>query len=272
MSLRRSLIVGTAVAGVAFAWASASNTAKATPLPVTNLTFNTFSGTFSPPKDFFTHAAPTGWSIGAPAIRSNLIFVGQQGSETTASNGTYAVYKGTGFSNTVPAGFNFYQADGNPEFESTIFQTVTGLTVGDSYSLTFQQAAGQQQGFSGATTEQWKVFLGQGDIGVSCSTSPCTVVNPHGDEEADSPLMHNPSQGNTNWNPVSLSFKATATSEVLTFLAWGDGGSTSNLPPTVFLEGVNTPAVPEPATLTLLGVGVLGLGGVMARKRSKRSV
>ena len=91
----------------------------------------------------------------------------------------YAVYTNPGFSVTVPPGTNFYQADGNPQFESTIFQTITGLTAGTTYSLQFQQAAGQQQGFSGDTTEQWKVFLGVGGIGVDCSTNPCTVTGTH---------------------------------------------------------------------------------------------
>jgi hypothetical protein len=40
------------------------------------------------------------------------------------------------------------------------------------------------------TTEEWKMFLGQGGIGVNCSTNPCTVTNPHGDEEVDSTLMN----------------------------------------------------------------------------------
>jgi len=32
----------------------------------------------------------------------------------------------------------------------------------------------------------------------------------------------------------------------MTFLARGDGGNTTNLPPTVFLEGVNTTPIPAP--------------------------
>ncbi|MGH7047223.1 MAG: PEP-CTERM sorting domain-containing protein [Stellaceae bacterium] len=243
-------------------------------LPVNDLQFNTFNGTFDPTKDTFTHSEPTGWSIGSVAQFSNLIFVGQQGSEGSSPNGTYGVY-GT-FSNTVPAGYNFYQADGNPQYESTIMQTISGLSAGTTYDLQFQQAAGQQTTFHGDTTEQWKVFLGAGGIRVDCSSSPCTITGTTGNIEEDSTLMNTPSMGNTNWNNVDLTFTPSAAdltdgSAVLTFLAWGDSGSTTNLPPTVFLEGVNTtPVVPEPATLSILGVGLLGLGAVMMRRRAKQ--
>lgn len=268
---------GVAAAGLALGLAC---TAEAdVVLPVQNLAFNTFSGTFTGPKDFFTHAQPTDWSIGSKAELDNLIYVGQQGSEgySDESRGNiYGVY-GT-YKDTVPAGTNFYQADGNPQYESTIMQTITGLTAGTTYDLQFQQAAGQQgfpTGFSGATTEQWKVFLGAGGIGVDCSSSPCTVTGTANNVEADSPLMNTPSMGIVDWNNVNLTFTPTAAdlssgTAVLTFLAWGNGGSTVNEPPTVFLEGVNTPpTVPEPGTLAILGAGLLGLGAIMLRRRAK---
>lgn len=175
MSLRKSLTLGVSAIALSLGLAYAAEAAAV--LPVTNLEFNSLTNPLTQPKNFFTTVQPTGWSIGAAAENENLIYVGQQGSEgySNQSNGNiYGVY-GT-FSNTVPAGTNFYQADGNPQYESTILQTITGLTANTTYDLQFQQAAGQQIGFSGDTTEQWKVFLGVGGIGVNCSSSPCTVT------------------------------------------------------------------------------------------------
>ncbi len=64
-----------------------------------------------------------------------------------------------------------------------------------------------------------------------------------------------------------MAFVASATSETLSFLAWGDNGNTTNLPPTVFLAGVNSPSlVPEPSTWAMMIMGFVGLG-FMGRRR-----
>lgn len=237
--------------------------AHATDLPVQNLTFTQFGSPSTPPKSLFTDANPVGWTGG-----TGLIAIDAPGTAEDFVNGAYGV--AGPFPNPPPGG-NFIQADGNPTFETSFNQVITGLTPGDTYSLSFWQAAGQQAGFSGETTEQWKVFFGTGTFSVNCSTNPCTTSTTGDMAEYDTAVMNTPSQGVHPWEEVTLNLLATAASETLSFLAWGDNGNTTNLPPTVFLAGVNTPAVPEPAALSLFGVGLAGLGVVGFRRHAKRS-
>ena len=90
--------------------------------------------------------------------------------------------------------------------------------------------------------------------------------------------MTTPSGGLTNWNYVTVNLTANSTSNNLSFLAWGDNGSTVNLPPIAFLAGVDSPpglgsGVPEPSTWAMMGLGFLGLG-IVARnnRRTKRAL
>jgi len=241
--------------------------AQATNLPVQNLTFNAYTGVA--PKGAFRDVDPVGWTGG-----TGLIAIDAPGTASGTGNSPgyyYGVY--SGFPNPPPGG-NFIQADGNPIYETSFNQVISGLTVGQTYTLSFWQAAGQQgypTEFSGATTEQWKVFFGTGSFSVHCGVSPCTVSTSGDMTEYDTALMNTPSQGYHPWEEVHLNLLATAASETISFLAWGNNGNTFNLPPTVFLAGVNTPSkIPEPAALSLLGVGLLGLGTVGLRRRAAR--
>jgi len=153
----RFVTIGAAVFSLVFV-ASAAQAGPIVPLPgLTNLNFLTYTG--SAPKAPFTSVDPTGWTGG-----SGLIFIDAPGtsntSSTTACGPTYLQTYGCPTNLAIPGGYNEVEADGNPDFESGFNYALTGLTPGQTYSLSFYQAASQQTTFSGATTEQWIVALG----------------------------------------------------------------------------------------------------------------
>lgn len=155
---------------------------------------------------------------------------------------------GNGYS-TSPGGGNVFASDAL-YWPGVLSQTVTGLTVGKAYTLTFDYAMAQQTGFSGANKDNfWQVGFGNAT--------------------QNSALLSLEDGGFSGWKTASMTFTATSVSEVLSFLA---KGTAPGAPPFMLLDDVAlASAVPEPATWTML-LGGLGLLAFLARRRMGASV
>ncbi|MGI4944314.1 MAG: PEP-CTERM sorting domain-containing protein [Janthinobacterium lividum] len=148
-----------------------------------------------------------------------------------------------GLTASSPNGGNFLGADG-PYFPGPIEQTITGLDVNSVATISFYWAGAQQYGYDSGTTEAWKVSLGN--------------------EMHETAVLSSVSHGFTGWQQQSLSFVVTSATEVLSFLAVG---TPAGVPPFALLDGVTISEVGEPASLTLLGVGLV-LAGLVSRRRA----
>jgi hypothetical protein len=144
-----------------------------------------------------------------------------------------------------PAGGNFVASDGDFQ-QGPIFQTINGLTAGNTYSVGFYWGAAQQAGFTGPSTEQWQVSLGAQTL----STSVIAIA----------------SEGFSGWMYQTFNFTADNTSDVLSFFA---NGTPVGVPTFALLDGVTLSSVPLPTTLSLGFFAMLGLWAVRVRKAAK---
>jgi hypothetical protein len=147
-----------------------------------------------------------------------------------------------------PTGGNFVALDGDTLYNASLSQTISGLTVGATYTLSFDWAAAQFADRTGDTTEMLHVSFGG--------------------ESFDTAVVPNLSGGSTGWFSVSHTFVASDTTQVLSFLSIG---TPNGQPPVALLDSVSlTNGVPEPTTWTLMLIGFGGVGGMMrlARRRA----
>ncbi len=191
----------------------------------------------------FVYRPNTASSTGAVVTPgTNLYLWGPDGGAGTAN------YSANGFTNS-PTGGNFIAEDGAYQ-QGLLSQTVSNLTVGRSYQLSFYWAAGQQSGYTGDNTNGWTVYWADASNNVvsTVSTAMATTV----------------SKGFTPWRQQVYTFVATTTTMTLAFMATSGPNAT---PPFSLLDGVSLTAAPEPATWAVLAAGLVGASALRFRRR-----
>ena len=171
---------------------------------------------------------------------------------------------------------NFLVVDADPNYNLAIYQTLTGLSAGTQYAVSFYQAAGAQgppSQFTPTGTVGWDVTLGTdlvGGIYTAGAFVPTSApgADANGNVTKLSPLTYVETNGNfTGWTQQTVTFTATAATETLSFLAQGTGAIAG--PPVLFLDGVSITATPEPGTIAIAGLGLTVLG--MLRRRNRKA-
>lgn len=179
-------------------------------------------------------------SVGAPSIYT--AGSGQNVKIWGPGNGVNNGFTGS------PDGGYFMVLDGDYG-KSSLSQTISGLTLGQQYELSFQWAIGQLEGTFGDYWAQVDVSFG--------SESMSTGLTPVA------------SQGFRAWETLTHTFTATSNSQTLTFTPSGPSG----LPPVVMLDGIslNAVPVPEPSTYLLGGMATLILGFLSWKKQNRKA-
>jgi hypothetical protein len=182
---------------------------------------------------------------------------------------------------------NYLIEDGDPTYGAPVWTDMTGLTPGDNYILTFDQASSEENGNAKEYHDNWLVYAipytppASGVGPYICLATVCTTAtNPDpGDLIYQSPVMDNvpisttpADPASTPWEAETVTFTATSADEILEFVtqAIAVGGGAFE-PPLLALAGVTTDqTTPEPGTwvLTMLGAGLVFAGSRLRRRRT----
>lgn len=204
----------------------------------------------------------TGWTSNTNGTAYySFLFVQPSGNSSSNTLRSYGQYGGlnmwsqaTGGGNTWdgngptrPGGgtYNYVALDG--AFNTgPLSQTLTGLTVGDHYAVSFYYAFAQQQGFDGLTNQNLFVSLGSQKKAVLAGNY---VLANH---------------GFSGWAQAVVTFTATSATQALSFLAYG----AEPVPPFALLASVSVTNVPEPGAIGLM---LTGIGATLAVARRRRA-
>ena len=251
-----SILANTALRGCKAALSTLAIAAMATAAHadiITNGNFTTSSTVSSQLSEgSYTGVTLSGWTSANGAY--NFVFVPNSSAANSQYGNANVTLKGAPTSD--PSGGNFVALDSDYD-SGSLSQTLTGLSVGTTYQVTFDVASAQQTGYPTNDPNGPETFT---------QTLQVSLSGVNGTESDTITGLTYTQPGVNGWTAETVDFTSTSATETLSFLA---GGAPTSLPSFVLLDNVSASPVPEPGSLALLSTGLLGLGGLV-RSRFKR--
>jgi hypothetical protein len=199
-------------------------TARGSTLTLANWTTSGYNFVYAPnTADSGTNAsgANSGQPNEAPGSQHTPAGYGNTYLWGPSNGGSGTTSGGVGTVEAAPEGGNFIAMAGANQTRA-VSQTVSGLTVGQAYKLTFYWAGAEQQSYTGSTTERLTVTLGS--------------------QNYTTPRVTTASGGFSGWMQQSFYFVPTQTSRTLSFLAVG---TPNGQPPFTLVSNVDLEVVPD---------------------------